>query len=185
MMISTPSPLLNRFDATPVISPLCQKPPSPMIAIGRLSMFGVDGRGARERHAVAEDRVAQRNGAKVANEWQPMSALIWVGPSSRCISLIAENTGRSGQPVQKVGGRGGSGPSAAAAFALCAIRPARLFRDGVGVDAGRLARPAGTPQGPRAAHRRCIRRPAAAGPCRARACLMSARRSSTLTACSM
>src|SRR5437016_11417589 len=62
-------------------------------------------------------------GAKVANEWQPMSALMWVGPSSRCISLIAENTGRSGQPVQKAGGRGGNGPKADAAFALCAIRP--------------------------------------------------------------
>ena len=59
-------------------------------------------------------------GAKVANEWQPMSALMWVGPSSRCINLIALNTGRSGHPVQKFGGRGGMSPSAAIAGALCA-----------------------------------------------------------------
>ncbi len=39
--IRTPSPLLNRLEATPVIRPLCQKPPSPMIAIGRFCMFGV------------------------------------------------------------------------------------------------------------------------------------------------
>jgi len=38
--------------------------------------------------------------------------------SSRCISLIAVNTGRSGQPVQKVGGRGGNSPMAAAAAGL-------------------------------------------------------------------
>ena len=62
------------------------------------------------------------NGAKVANEWQPMSALMWVGPSSRCISLMALNTGRSGHPVQKLGGRGGMSPSAAIAGALCADR---------------------------------------------------------------
>src|SRR2546422_8648479 len=58
------------------------------------------------------------NGAKVANEWQPMSALMWVGPSSRCISLMALNTGRSGQPVQKFGGRGGMSPIAATAPAF-------------------------------------------------------------------
>ena len=28
------------------------------------------------------------NGAKVANAWQPMSPEMWVGPSSRCISLM-------------------------------------------------------------------------------------------------
>jgi hypothetical protein len=33
-------------------------------------------------------------------------------------SFIAENTGRSGQPVQNVGGRIGSRPSASAAFSL-------------------------------------------------------------------
>ena len=58
------------------------------------------------------------NGAKVANAWQPMSAEMCVGPSSRCVSLIAANTGRSGQPVQKFGGRGGSSPTAAIAAPL-------------------------------------------------------------------
>ena len=56
------------------------------------------------------------NGGMVANEWQPMSALIWVGPSSRCTSLRALNTGRSGQPVQKAGGRAGRSPKPAAAL---------------------------------------------------------------------
>ena len=35
------SAMASAFDATPVISPLCQKPPSPMIAIGRRSILGV------------------------------------------------------------------------------------------------------------------------------------------------
>ena len=60
MTISTPSPLLNRLEATPVISPLCQKPPSPMIAIGRFCHVRCHCRGARKRHAVAEDGIAQR-----------------------------------------------------------------------------------------------------------------------------
>src|SRR5487761_572496 len=59
------------------------------------------------------------NGAKVANEWQPISALIWVGPISRWASSIAAKTGRSGQPVQKFGGRGGISPTAAVTFDLC------------------------------------------------------------------
>src|SRR5579863_257034 len=54
------------------------------------------------------------NGAKVANEWQPMSALIWVGPISRWASFIAAKTGRSGHPVQKFGGRGGISQTTAA-----------------------------------------------------------------------
>jgi hypothetical protein len=58
------------------------------------------------------------NGAKVANEWHPISAEMCVGPSSRCMSLSAANTGRSGQPVQKFGGRGGSSPTAVMAAAL-------------------------------------------------------------------
>ncbi len=33
---------------------------------------------------------------------------------------MAENTGRSGQPVQKFGGRGGTSPTAAIAGVLCA-----------------------------------------------------------------
>src|ERR1700744_5417559 len=58
------------------------------------------------------------NGAKVANEWQPISALIWVGPISRCASFIAAKTGRSGQPVQKFGGRGGRSATGAVTAGL-------------------------------------------------------------------
>jgi hypothetical protein len=49
------------------------------------------------------------NGSKVAKAWQPMSAATCRGPTVSCASLIAENTGRSGQPMQKPGGRAGSG----------------------------------------------------------------------------
>jgi len=35
MMTSTPSPWLSSAEDTPESRPLCQKPPSPMIAIGR------------------------------------------------------------------------------------------------------------------------------------------------------
>src|SRR6185503_4302191 len=120
MTMSTPSPLLNRFEATPVISPLCQKPPSPITAMGRFLRFGVTPAALASDIPYPRMELPIENGAKVANEWQPMSALIWVGPISRCISLIAENTGRSGQPVQKVGGRGGNVPRALAACAFCA-----------------------------------------------------------------
>ena len=45
------------------------------------------------------------NGGRMENRWQPMSALTWCGPSSRSTSFIAVKIGRSGQPVQKPGGR--------------------------------------------------------------------------------
>jgi hypothetical protein len=62
------------------------------------------------------------NGARVAKEWQPMSLEIWTLPTSRSSSLIAENTGRSGQPTQKPGGRSGTGPPRIS----CASARARL-----------------------------------------------------------
>ena len=40
-----------------------------------------------------------------------MSAATWTGPIACFASFIAANTGRSGQPMQKFGGRGGSGAS--------------------------------------------------------------------------
>ena len=46
------------------------------------------------------------NGSKVPKAWQPMSAATCRGPSSCCTSVSAEKTGRSGQPIQKPGGRG-------------------------------------------------------------------------------
>src|SRR5258708_25356135 len=47
------------------------------------------------------------NGGSVANEWQPISALILTGPISRCINLSDVKNGRSGQPVHRPGGREG------------------------------------------------------------------------------
>ena len=44
-------------------------------------------------------------GGRIENRWQPMSALTWCSPSSRCTSFSAANTGRSGQPVHRPGGR--------------------------------------------------------------------------------
>src|SRR5919197_752023 len=58
------------------------------------------------------------NGGSVEKRWQPMSADRWNLPASRSTSFIAENTGRSGQPTQKPGGRCGSAPSSCAAFSL-------------------------------------------------------------------
>ena len=48
------------------------------------------------------------NGGRIENRWQPMSQLMCSGPSSRCSSFMAVKIGRSGQPVQKPGGRGGN-----------------------------------------------------------------------------
>ncbi len=68
-----------------------------------------------------------------------MSALIWVGPSSRCTSLSALNTGRSGQPVQKAGGRAGRSPKRRRGLGTMADDVAHLGHDRIGVDAGRAA----------------------------------------------
>jgi hypothetical protein len=56
------------------------------------------------------------NGGSVENRWQPMSAERWNLPVSPSRIFIAENTGRSGQPTQKPGGRAGSPPRRSAAF---------------------------------------------------------------------
>src|SRR6266436_6921187 len=48
------------------------------------------------------------NGARVANEWQPISALTCTLPSSFCTIFIDEKNGRSGQPVHRPGGLGGT-----------------------------------------------------------------------------
>ena len=42
MITSTPSPLFIRLEATPDSSPLCQKPPSPITATGRLTDIEVE-----------------------------------------------------------------------------------------------------------------------------------------------
>src|ERR1700722_13748016 len=48
------------------------------------------------------------NGANVAKEWQPISALTCTLPSSFWTIFIDEKNGRSGQPVHKLGGRSGT-----------------------------------------------------------------------------
>ena len=53
------------------------------------------------------------NGGRIENRWQPMSAAMWCGPSSFSTSFIAAKIGRSGQPVQKPGGRGGTASASA------------------------------------------------------------------------
>ena len=50
---------------------------------------------------------------------------------------MAANTGRSGQPVQKFGGRGGMSPTAAVTLGLCASICIRVRGNGIGIDAGR------------------------------------------------
>ena len=48
------------------------------------------------------------NGGSVANEWQPMSALMCSAPVSFCSSFIAAKNGRSGQPMHRPEGRAGT-----------------------------------------------------------------------------
>ena len=47
-------------------------------------------------------------GGRMEKRWQPMSEAIWCSPVSLSTSFIAEKIGRSGQPVQKPGGRTGT-----------------------------------------------------------------------------
>src|SRR5713226_5049257 len=54
-------------------------------------------------------------GGMIENRWQPISAATWCGPSSRSTSFMAAKIGRSGQPVQKPGGRGGTTSASARA----------------------------------------------------------------------
>ena len=76
-------------------------------------------------------------GSKVASAWQPMSAATCTGPTCCCASFSAENTGRSGQPVQKPGGRAGSAPSAAATSARRCALAASQARAGARSTSGR------------------------------------------------
>ncbi|MNT31373.1 hypothetical protein D3C72_1672060 [compost metagenome] len=97
--------LLKTALATPLVRPLCQKPPSPIIEIARLPA------GALSAEAPAPPRpypivvLPMLKGGRIENRWQPMSALTWCAPSSRSTSFMALKMGRSGQPVQKPGGR--------------------------------------------------------------------------------
>ena len=48
------------------------------------------------------------NGANVEKEWQPISELMCTGPISFSSNFTAVNSGRSGHPVHRPGGRGGT-----------------------------------------------------------------------------
>src|SRR5580698_1396311 len=89
-----------------VFRPLCQKPPSPITEIGFLSALTLkaeDDAGPSPYPMVVPPML---NGGRLANRWQPISPAIWCGPSSCCTSFMAAKIGRSGQPMQKLGGRG-------------------------------------------------------------------------------
>src|SRR6516162_5036474 len=64
------------------------------------------------------------NGGRLANRWQPISPAIWCGPSSCCTSFIAAKIGRSGQPTQKLGGRGGTVLASSLIFGLASTSEA-------------------------------------------------------------
>src|SRR3974377_1295258 len=103
----TPSCLLKTALPKLEARPLCQKPPSPMIEIGRLSALTLkaeDDAGPGPQPMVVAPIL---NGGKDANRWQPMSAEILCSPSPRCTSFIAAKIGRPGEPTQKPRGAGG------------------------------------------------------------------------------
>src|SRR5215475_5136555 len=115
MITSTPSPLFIRLEATPESRPLCQKPPSPMIATARLDDIGFTP-AAEARLMPYPSRVLPcEKGSNDPKQWQPTSIETCGRPMSCATSFIAENTGRSGQPVQNAGGRCGSAPRSSAA----------------------------------------------------------------------
>src|SRR5262245_10032392 len=146
MMTSTPSPLFSKLEATPESRPLCQKPPSPMIATARLDDIGFTP-AAEARLMPYPSRVLPcEKGSNDPKQWQPTSIETCGRPMSCATSFIAENTGRSGQPVQNDGGRIGSVPSSSAAFslvlctALSQEKPAAVLRCGA-CSARNLVRP--------------------------------------------
>ena len=62
-------------------------------------------------------------GSKLAKAWQPTSIETCGRPTSCATSFIAENTGRSGQPMQKVGGRAGNAPNRLPAVSFVFLIP--------------------------------------------------------------
>src|SRR5688572_11989856 len=107
-MTRTESCLLYMAFATPLVRPLCQKPPSPITDTTRLPNSGATALEDARPMPYPRTELPMLNGACVENVWQPMSADTWVSPISgdfvRNI-FMALNTGRSGQPVQNDGGR--------------------------------------------------------------------------------
>src|SRR6266571_90419 len=111
-MTSTESCRLYIAFATPFVSPLCQKPPSPITETTRLLKAGATALDDASPIPYPSTELPTLNGACVEKVWQPMSAETCVSPISgdfvRRI-FIALKTGRSGQPVQKDGGRFATG----------------------------------------------------------------------------
>ena len=95
---------------------------------------------------------------------------------------MAENTGRSGQPVQKVGGRGGSGAPSALSTSACCASTLAIHWSSAGVDAAIAG--AERRRGPCRPPAACTRPPSAARPCRAACVLRSALRRIWPIACS-
>ena len=128
MMMSTSSDLLYTELATPVVRPLCQNPPSPMMLTVRLPMWGRIAAELASPSPYPSTVLPTLKGGSVAKVWQPMSALTCRSPTSRWTILRALNTGRSGQPVQNPGGRPGTGAariSAARRLALSTVPTTR------------------------------------------------------------
>src|SRR3954463_15598684 len=118
MITSTPSPLLSRLEATPESRPLCQNPPSPITATARLDDIGPTPAAAARLMPCPGSLLPCENGSNEAKAWQPTSIETCGRPISCSTSFIAENTGRSGQPTQKVGGRTGKPPRRLPALSL-------------------------------------------------------------------
>ena len=98
--------------ATPFVSPLCQKPPSPITATVRLPKSGATALDDASPMPYPRTEFPTLNGACVENVEHPMSAETCVSPiaGSRWRRIFnALNTGRSGHPVQKDGGRFATG----------------------------------------------------------------------------
>jgi hypothetical protein len=113
----TESCLLYTALATPLVSPLCQKPPSPITEITRLPNAGATAPAEARPMPYPSTELPTLNGAWVENVVHPMSAATWVSPMAGSFErriFIALNTGRSGQPVQNDGGRLSMGCGSAA-----------------------------------------------------------------------
>ena len=186
-MISTPSPLLNRFDGDAGDQPVM---PEAAVAHDRdRAAVACSASPRRRSRATCRSqgsncpartaRTSRTSGSRCRRE-------MCVGPSLALHQLDARRTPAAPDSrCRRSAGAAGKVRRAAAAVArLCAKRLRRLSRDRVGVDAGR-SRAAGMRQGRRAAHRDVYSPAFGSGPLPCTRVLMSARRSSTLTACSM
>ena len=129
---------------------------------------GRDRRGAGQRHAVAEDRVAERE----RREGRERMAADIGADMGRPQFALHQLDGGKHRALRAAGAEGGRArrqrPERCRGFRLVRDQAARRFRHGVGVEAIRLGVLQKGGQALRAERPRCIRRPAAAAPCRAR-----------------